>query len=77
MIAMQEEQQEFIPSEAVKYLRERHGIIVTVPALRMRRSRGTSAASRVYKRMSIWTKAELDRLAANATYRTKRVQEDS
>jgi hypothetical protein len=66
-----------IPAEAVKYLREEHGIIMSVPSLRQRRGRALRRGTpiqdpdRVYDRTSQWTKEELD--AIKPSSKTKRV----
>lgn len=61
----------FFPEEAVEYLRRKHGIVMSVTALRARRLRGTTQAKRVSKRNSLWTKEELDNI--KAAPQTKRV----
>ncbi len=80
MLAMQEKEEQerqegepprFTPEQAVKYLREKRGIIISVPGLRQRRKRGTATTGEVYKRTSLWTKEELD--AIKPSPRTKLV----
>ena len=74
MLAMQKEEQqdsplepEYIPSEAVKYLKRMHGIDTNVPSIRQRRYRKMKKTgktySKVYKRTSLWKQSELDELA--------------
>jgi len=70
-----DEQWLFTPEQAVKYLREKRGLIITVPGLRQRRKRGTAKTSQVYKRTSLWTREELD--AIKPSPRTKRVSDES
>lgn len=64
----------YIPAEAVKYLQEKRGIVMTVAALRQRRKRGTAKQdkSRIYERTSLWTQEELD--AIEPSLRTKRTE---
>lgn len=72
MFTMSEEEKKvYIPSEAVRYLREKRGIIMSVGNLRQRRNRGTAKAKNVYDRTSLWTKEELD--AIEPSPKTKRV----
>jgi len=66
-----DDQKLFTPGEAVEYLREKRGIILSVVSLRQRRLRGTAKASRVLTRSSLWTKEELDALKVSP--RTKLV----
>lgn len=76
MVVMERERMDFTPAEAVKYLREKRGIIMSVSALRQRRNRGTAKAEVTEgNRMSIWTKEELDRLPISP--RTRVVDDES
>ena len=56
------EQELFTPAEAVQYLREKRGIILTVASLRNRRRRNQDRAYRVLANNSLWTKEQLDNL---------------
>jgi hypothetical protein len=69
-----EMEQVFLPSEAIAYLKEKRGIIMSVANLRQRRKRGTAKAEHVGTRTSLWTKEELD--AIQPSPRTRRVQSD-
>lgn len=60
MIAMTEEP--YTPEEAVDYLREKRGITTSVGYLRVKRLRGGVQPGKKGKRISLWTKAELDAL---------------
>ena len=73
MLAMQEDQEIFLPAEAVEYLKNKRGIIISVAGLRQRRKRGTAKTARVGKRTSLWTKEELD--AIQPSPKTKRVDD--
>ncbi len=65
------EQEFYTPSEAVRYLREKRGIIYTVTTLRDLRLKGRATPSRILHRTSLWTREQLD--AIKPTKRTKRV----
>jgi hypothetical protein len=61
----------FTPSEAVKYLREKRGIIYQVSSLRNFRRSGKTVPKLKLINNALWTKAELDTI--EPTSRTKRV----
>jgi hypothetical protein len=69
MIVMEEKL--YTPAEAVKYLQEKRGILITVPGLRQRRKRGTATTHRMTSRMALWTESELDAIVPSP--RTRRV----
>ena len=71
---MNDEQQVFTPAEAVKYLKEKRGLVFSVATLRSRRRYGLAHADRVLTSTTLWTKAELD--AIEPTARTKRVKKN-
>lgn len=64
----------FTPAEAVKYLREKRGLIFTVDGLRNRRRNKQATARRVLSNTTLWTKAELD--AIQPSRKTKRVSDE-
>jgi hypothetical protein len=64
----------YTPGEAVRYLREKRGLIFTVDGLRNRRRHKQAHAERVLANTTLWTKAELD--AIEPSKRTKRVKKN-
>ena len=71
MLVMEEKL--YTPAEAVIYLREKRGLIITVPGLRQRRKRGTATTQRMTPRIGLWTQAELDAIVPS--HRTRRVDD--
>ena len=61
----------FTPAEAVKYLKEKRGLIFTVDGLRNRRRNKQAIARHVLSNTTLWTRAELD--AIQPSRKTKRV----
>ena len=66
------------PGEAVKYLREHRGIIMSVQNLRqmrlrrLKRGKPMQDPARVFPRTSLWTKEELDNIPI--TWKTRLVE---
>jgi hypothetical protein len=66
-----EDQDLYTPAEAVKYLQESRGLILTVDGLKSRRRRNQAQAKHHLINNTLWTKTELD--AIQPSGRTKLV----